>query len=70
MRKFSYDDLEPQVRMEFARLERQRNALLAALKQILADWESVGEDQPVPDEINDTAHWDAVREAIRKGEST
>lgn len=40
--------------------------LLAALVQIVRDWDSVSETARVPDEINDTSHWDAARAAIAK----
>lgn len=59
------------INREVKRRERVRDAaeqLLAALKQIVADWDSVPEDDPLPDEINDTDHWDAARAALRAAE--
>jgi hypothetical protein len=34
VRKFSYDDLEPQERMEFDRLERRSDALAAVCRKL------------------------------------
>lgn len=44
-------------------------ALLAALQQLVADWDSLENVRPapqVPDEINDDDHWKAARSAIAK----
>jgi hypothetical protein len=49
-----------------ARLIAAAPCLLAALKQLVADWESVPENARVPDEINTDEHWDAARSAIKK----
>ncbi len=45
--------------------------LLAALEQLVVDWESVSPSDQVPDEINKDSHWDAARAAVAKakGES-
>jgi hypothetical protein len=43
--------------------------LLAALKQIVADWDSVPVNLQVPDAINEDRHWDAARAAIRNAEN-
>lgn len=40
--------------------------LLAALKQLVADWESVDPRRQVPDEISIDEHWDAARAALAK----
>lgn len=42
--------------------------LLKAAKQILSDWESVNENDPVPDEINVDEHWENLRAAITEAE--
>lgn len=44
--------------------------LLAALKLLLEEWESIPETDPVPDEINNDSTWTAVRDAIAKAEGT
>lgn len=40
--------------------------LLAALQQIVKDWDSVDPCEPVPDEINEDSHWESARAAIAK----
>src|ERR1700689_1754334 len=40
--------------------------LLAALMQIVADWDNVDPNVQVPDEINVDDHWEAARDAIVK----
>lgn len=51
-----------------ARLIAAAPELLAALKQIVGDWNTVSPDAPVPDEINVDDHWAAARAAIAKAE--
>lgn len=53
-------------RLANARLCSAAPDLLAALQQIVADWDSVDERVQVPDEINQDDHWDAARAVIRK----
>lgn len=40
--------------------------LLAALRQLIADWDAVPESLSVPDAINENDHWAAARAAIAK----
>lgn len=51
-----------------ARLIAAAPELLAALKQIRADWAAIGDERQAPDEINVNEHWDAVDAAIAKAE--
>lgn len=51
------------------KFEVQRDELLAALEQIVTDWDSVDPNAQVPDEINDDEHWEAARAAIAEAKS-
>lgn len=44
--------------------------LLAALEQIVSDWDSVDPNELVPDNINTDEHWESARDAIRKAKSS
>jgi len=46
-------------------LEKQ---LLSALKTLVADYEAIGDDEAVPDSINDNDHWSAARRVIAMAE--
>lgn len=39
-----------------------------ALEDLVEDWDSVGEDVPVPDAINDDDHWNAARQVIERAD--
>jgi uncharacterized coiled-coil protein SlyX len=47
-------------------LELQIERLREALSTLVADWEAVPDDLPVPEEINVNEHWDAARAALRR----
>jgi hypothetical protein len=64
-----YESRVTNVRATVIAKARVRDAapdLLAALKQIVADWDSVDPFVEVPDEINIDRHWNAARAALAK----
>jgi hypothetical protein len=64
-----YESRVANVRATIKAKARVRDAapdLLAALKQIVADWDSVDPFVEVPDEINIDGHWNAARAALAK----
>lgn len=44
-------------------------ALLAALREIVSDWDAVDDCAQVPDEINNDEHWEAARAAIAQAKA-
>jgi len=46
-------------------LEKQ---LLHALKTLVADFDAIGEDEAIPDSINDVEHWDLAKALVAVAE--
>lgn len=44
----------------------QNDRLREALRTLVADFDAIPEDAPLPDEINNNEHWDAARAALGK----
>jgi hypothetical protein len=64
-----YESRVANVRATIMAKARVRDAapdLLAALKQLVADWDSVDPFVEVPEKINIDGHWNAARAALAK----